>query len=370
MLAVTGIGMVSVLGLDATTSCAAARAGMTRVTGVDDVRVYDEEAQAPVPIAVHRVPILSEGLFGIARHLQLAIFAVDDLRRTSGASSDRPVGVVLVLGSEQHRTAWLDRLQRDPALSDDDADPASAERELTMHKRQLAEALLPHLVERAHIMAKPGAQRTILGDQVGFIAALEQAAEWLANGTCETCWVGGVDSYLAPATLQALEGLGLLRTPSTPVGLMPGELACFLSLETPGRQQGEALAVINSFAQCDGAASRLNSETPNAKPLMQAMLTAGGAGGIDLGVVNLNGDTARSSEWGSALVGRRLRGHADRTPTWVPPLSFGEIGAATGPASIALLARGWARGYAPASSALVCLMEDGASRGALSVSSP
>jgi hypothetical protein len=368
MLAVTGIGMVSALGLDATTSCAAARAGVQRVAQVDDVHVEDEEAEGAVPVAACRVPIISRGLFGFARRLQLAISAVDDLRRASETPRDRPVGVILVLGSEPHRAAWLDRLRQDPDLSNDDTDPATAERALTIHRLRLTEALLPNIVERAQIAIEPRAQRTILGDQVGFVSAVEQAAAWLANGMCETCWVGGVDSYLDPATLEALAGLGLLRTPTTPVGLMPGELACFLALERSDRQRGKALAVIESFAQAEGAGNRLSYEGPNARPLMQAMLDAGGSRSMEFGVVNLNGDTVRASEWGTALVGRRSQGLAGQASTWVPPLYFGEIGAATGPASIALLAQGWARGYAPASKALVCLMEDGASRGALSVS--
>jgi 3-oxoacyl-[acyl-carrier-protein] synthase-1 len=359
--------MVSALGLDTITSCAAARAGIRRSSDVDDVHVYDEEAEALVPVVAHRVPIVSKGLYGFARRLQLAISAVQDLRRTSPTANERPVGLILVLGSEWHRTVWLERLRQDPGLSNDEIDVAAAERELSTHRQRLRDALMHNLVDRAKITTEPHAQRTILGDQTGFIAALEQATAWLANGTCETCWVGGVDSYLDPPTLQALMGLGLLRTPSHPVGFMPGELACFLTLERPKRQPGEVKAEIGTFVQSDGAPGRLDGAAPNAGPLMQAMSTAGAGQNMGVGVVNLNGDSTRALEWGNALIRRKAQGFVDGAPTWVPPLYFGEIGAATGPASVAILAQGWARGYAPAANALVCLMEDGAARGAFSV---
>jgi hypothetical protein len=148
---------------------------------------------------------------------------------------------------------------------------------------------------------------------------------------------------------------------------MPGELACFLALELPKRQPGRVKAEIGTFAQSDGAPDRLDGGSPNAGTLVQVMSIAGAGQNMGVGVVNLNGDSARALEWGNALIRRKAQGFVDGAPTWVPPLYFGEIGAATGPTSVAILAQGWARGYAPASSALVCLMEDGAARGAFSV---
>jgi hypothetical protein len=53
---------------------------------------------------------------------------------------------------------------------------------------------------------------------------------------------------------------------------------------------------------------------------------------------------------------------------WIPALSFGEIGAATGPAAIAMFAQGTARGYVPPGSALVSLMNDDDTRGCFSFS--
>ena len=128
MLAVTDIGMVSPVGLSVAASCAAARAGIRGIVTLDDVLVFDEEAEEEVPVQVHRVPRLSAGLFGYARLLQLACGAVDDLRRTragagGGEDDAKRLGVILVLPDYAERFAWLELLRADPATAEGDIDP-------------------------------------------------------------------------------------------------------------------------------------------------------------------------------------------------------------------------------------------------------
>ena len=377
-LAVTGIGMVSPLGLDVVTSCAAARAGLLRTVELDDVRAYDADAEAEVPVVAHQVPFLSAGLFGVGRLLQIALGALDDLRRGYTPPSERPVGLVLALRSDQHRTTWLARLAHAPELVQDELDLAQAGEALAAHRKRLAGGLLAQIVEHGRVPAAPAARRTILADQVGIVSAFEQAAAWLADGTCDSCWVGGVDSYLDPPTLQALAGLGLLRTPDNPGGSMPGELGCFLALENPARaarQRRKIWATIDGFGQVGNASDRLGEASPTPEALVRAIadLTldprSGAAAGPRPGMlaVNLNGDMVRAAEWGNVLVRLCAQGFDGHTPVWIPPLHFGEIGSATGPAAIAMLARGWARGYAPSAHALVCLMDDGPARAAIAV---
>lgn len=372
MLAVTGIGMVSALGLDVVTSCAAARAGITRIAPLDDLQVADLEAEELVPVAGHQVPIISAGMFGFARLLQLAGAAVDDLRRSRPPEDVPPrLGMILLLRSGWHRAALIDRLKRHPPADDDDAGPhipasTTDEGALQRDRKRLANDLLPALIARARLKVQPQAQRTILGDQTGFVLALQQAEAWLRDGTCEACWVGGVDSYLDPQIIGALLRLDVLRTPSNPVGLIPGEMACVLELTRGERRPPGSTAVIQGYALDPGPGQVPEEGPPDAEPLMRAM-AATGAPSPDLSVVNLNGTTPRAVEWGYALVRRASQGLNDAPVTWIPPLHFGEIGSATGPASVAMLARGWSRGYAPGATARICLIEDGTARGAVLV---
>jgi len=104
-----------------------------------------------------------------------------------------------------------------------------------------------------------------------------------------------------------------------------------------------------------------------AEPLVRVLASVEKERASDLVVVNLNGDPVRASEWAHAQVRRLAMGAQDRAPAWLPPLYFGEIGAATGPASVALLVQAWARRYAPPSRATVCMIEDGAARSAFSL---
>jgi 3-oxoacyl-[acyl-carrier-protein] synthase-1 len=365
------MGMVSSLGLDVVTSCAAARAGINRIGALDDMWIADDESGEAALLVGHQVPLISPGMFGYARLLQLAISAIEDLRRNAPTAEERPVGLILMMGSGWHRTAWIDKRKKAPPDPPPPGDWAADERALGAETQRLASTFLATLVARARITVQPAAQRIIFGDQSGFVMALEQAATWLNQGACETCWVGGIDSYLDPSTIKALIGLELLRTPDNAVGLIPGEMGCFLCLKSSRRRRaGEALATIEAVGLASGASKRAEEAPSTSQPLVQAMATAGGGQPMEMSVVNLNGDTARSNEWGGALVRRKSQGLADGLPLWIPPLHFGEIGSATGPASIALLVRGWARGYAPASRAMVCLIDAGPTRGAVAVNGP
>jgi 3-oxoacyl-[acyl-carrier-protein] synthase-1 len=374
MLAVTGIGMVSPLGFDAVSSCAAARAGIRGVVDLDAFHVFDDQAEAEVPLAVHMIPKISNGLFGIGRLLQIALVAIDDLRRTSSGPTDRPIGMILVLRSDCHRAAWIERVRSSPELATSlDFDVEAAEVELAADRKRLAENLLGQIVRLGDVRVASRATRVVLADQSGFVAALEQARVWLQDGTCEKCWIGGVDSYLDPPVLEALDGLGLLRTPDRSVGLMPGELACFIALEDDRRVVAggrQPLGVIDAFAREEGSAHRTTDGPRTADPLVRVLASVEKERASDLLVVNLNGDPVRASEWAHAQVRRLAMGVQDRAPSWLPPLYFGEIGAATGPASVALLTHGWARRYALPSMATVGMIEDGCARSAFSMFPP
>jgi 3-oxoacyl-[acyl-carrier-protein] synthase-1 len=370
--------MVSALGLDVVTSCAAARAGITNIGALDDQQAFDAESGELVPLAGNQVPFISVGLFGFARLLQLSLGAIEDLVRGRAADPQTRMGLILVVRSEWHRRAVIERLKADPSGAGESRPkgfPVSSatfdEVAMNADQQRLASSLLASVVARAGVAVEPRARRTILGDQNGFIAALKQADAWFAEGACDACWIGGIDSYLDPPIVGALAGLQLLRTPSNPVGLYPGEMACFLEVRKAGRRKGaDAVAHVEALAEETGTVRAGADAAPDPEPLVRAITAASSGQGLGFRVVNLNGTPQRALEWGMAMTHRQMQGLRDDGATWIPPLHFGEIGSATGPASIALLARGWARGYAPGGSAIVCLMEDGPKRGAISVSGP
>jgi len=378
MLAVTGIGMVSSLGPGAVQASAAARAGILRITTLDGVVTWDEGNEELVPTPVHAVPGLADGLHGFARLLQLAWSAASDLETSGAGSPASPggtlrTGLVLALPDRAEITAWLARVGENPDAAGYDVDLEMEEGHLARLRARLQGELVGALLPRLTTKIDPDSTRALLGDQVGFVSALEEGFRLLAERRCEVCWVGGVDSYLDPRTLEALLGLGLLRTAEAPAAPIPGEIGCILALEPmeAAKARGKPiLAEIRGFSRTNGETIRFDPSQPSAEALLAAMDAADPGRTAGLRVVNLNGDPVRAMEWGRALVRLEAQGQGDGPPDWIPPLHFGEIGTGTGAASVALLAGGWARGYAPSTGALVCLMGNGPQRGAILVVSP
>jgi 3-oxoacyl-[acyl-carrier-protein] synthase-1 len=213
------------------------------------------------------------------------------------------------------------------------------------------------------------------GDQLGFHEALQQARRWLDAGTCDCCAIGGVDSYLDPRHLEALAGLGFLKTAENPVGMLPGEAACFITVEDATKlrhKRGPAIGHITATHLAKGAANQLRQEAPGeglglAVAHLLGQLPDRGAS-TGLLIANLNGTPYRAQEVGQMFTRALTPLGLGRCPMWIPALSFGEIGAATGPTAIAMIAQAVARNYLPAKDTLVALMNDDDTRGCLAFS--
>lgn len=382
MLAVTGIGMVSALGLDAVTSCAAARAGICRIVEIDDLFVEDSNGAEVAKVGVHRVPRISAGLFGFSRLLRLGLAAIEDLVRSTPQPLDGRTGFVLIVDSGLYEEAYQ-RRKAEEATSDPPTGSADGRDAVTVAMRlrrdRITKELLDKLVTESHLAIDPKLRVTLAAGSVGFVSALRQAEEWLTQRDCDRCLVGGVDSLVDPSILAAIEGLRLLRTPNRAVGMFPGEAACFVALERPQdvKARGETAAAI-----VDGHGA---SKEP-AHPLVEVSSAAGGglraaigqaiASAPDQGaatalvIANLNGDPYRAMSWGRSVLPGSSPIRLGSLPLWVPPLHFGDVGAATGPVSLAMLVQGWARGYAARAGALVCLLDDAGTRAAVCLHSP
>jgi 3-oxoacyl-[acyl-carrier-protein] synthase-1 len=370
--------MVSALGLDVVSSCAASRAQMRRIAPLDDCAVVDTESDAgeSVEVAAHRVPKLSVGLHGLIRLLSLSAAALTDLTLEPAMLDGRSTGIILLSRSDLHRREWLKQMRADPEKAGD-RDLDGEEASLGAEAARLSRDLLPKVATRARIAFQKEAQRVLLADQTGFVMALELASKWIAERTCERCLIGGVDSYLDPATVRALEGLQLLKTPDDPAGLIPGEAACFVAVEALDgvfRDRRKPLATLEGTAFADGA-SRLRGDTATGDGLSQAIAKtfgylADGGRATGIAVVNLNGEPHRALEWGHTVVRTLMPLALGNVSVLPPPLHLGEIGAATGPVSVAMLARAWARRYAPSPNALVCLLGDDGARGTFYVRAP
>ena len=223
-----------------------------------------------------------------------------------------------------------------------------------------AASLAPELAWAPHALETRGHAAGLLAiARARALAAEDPEALFLVGGAC---------SHRDPACLARLEREGRLLSDTSPDGFVPGEAAAFCLL---GTARALRLAGLDPMASLGpvGAADEPRSpgRAPSGRALAAAVRAALPPGPAPVGAVwcDLNGDSRRSDEWAAAylLVAPRL---GPRPALWHPADRWGDIGAATGPALIALAARELAS--ISGRSALVLTSSDAGERAAVAVS--
>ncbi|NVJ16895.1 beta-ketoacyl synthase N-terminal-like domain-containing protein [Myxococcus sp. AM010] len=378
-IAITGLGLTSSLGIDVVASCASARAGVTQWTQLD-IEEPDLDTLESIPLKGHSVRGLTDGFDGVARLARLGDAALDDLIRYSGLkqASHARMGFFLCLPGHFYSTSQcqFELLGQGPAAEDvaKEALRAHFERQ-KLFQSKLEQSLVPALLQWNGLDIPFELRTTFHGGPAVFARAVEQAVNLLRSRKIDRCIVGGIDSYVHGSALADAHTLGLLRTEEKPSGFFPGEAASFILLERmdAARLRGARIeGFLGSSAMAAEDFDRFSGVPPQGIALATATeecfrLEQRRPGLI---IVNINGDEFRARDFGTALV--RLRGTIlpEESWQWFPPASFGEIGVATGAASICLAVRGFVRGYAPSHSAIVMLLGDDEARGAMFVGAP
>lgn len=374
-LRVSGYGMVSALGHDAATGCSAARAGLSRAGEMPEMRFADPATGDQVPLAVHAIWGIADGFTGLGRLIQIGHAGLRDMMARNAAMDWRDTGIMLLLTDGFHlmeAARLTERLSEEAAGTvEETAD------QLRRHQEIMADRLLPAILKQAGVTVDAARCQVAFGGNAGLIGALTRCAEMLYSGGMRRVVIGALHSELDPDRLAALQALGLLKTPSNPVGCMPGEMAAFLVVEpdNPGARNSAAPGVLlDTPAHAKAPCHRFSTDPPLGTALAETInATLGGAPKerqrCDLVIGDLNGDAYRAQEWGSALV-RLIPEHPwlDTAAEWYPALPFGDIGVATGPAAVCMAARAFERGYAAADQVLVWLFSNDGGRGAFRIS--
>jgi 3-oxoacyl-[acyl-carrier-protein] synthase-1 len=199
----------------------------------------------------------------------------------------------------------------------------------------------------------------------GGLAALAYAAALVAEGRAEVCLVGGVDSLRDIELLHWLEGLGRLKGPEAPCGLVPGEGAAFLLVCAPSLARRARLAPLARIA------APVEALEPNpwyeGRPCLGEGLTRALHGALEAGLAqgaraevtwgDLNGEPWRADEWGYAYL-RTAERHGEPLRLRHPAEALGDLGAATGPMLVLLAALDLGHPRRGAASALVFAASD------------
>ena len=326
-IAITAFGMVSSLGIDAISACAAARAGLSRAAPIEDVLAWDDAEAAPVPVHGHAVRQVTQGFAGVGRLARLGAAAWEDLERRGQQSAPGTSYGLYVATTSGYYTAEARGLgeedERAEVIAEAQAD----------HQAKVAGPLLQRLLGIRH-GPPPTIAKVIIGQQAAFAAALIEAMSDLRTGVVDECIVGAVDSLIDPAVVGALSELGMLKTPENAGGVAPGEGAAFLRLSRLSavpRDQTPA-ALVTQVAWDRETGHRFADEDSHEQALLgllrDAPPTVQGAGRPPLIIGTLNGDPVRAMEWGRALVA--LPKWAHDAEHRFPAASFGDVGAAAG----------------------------------------
>lgn len=310
-LDIASIGMVTAVGLDAPSSCAAMRARLdgfqeTQLMGSGGARLLG----APVP--------LPRNWIGEKRLAHMAAAAIcEALDAQPEARGQTPV--ILCLGESDR-----------PGCPYGDAS-----------------RLLRQISGIAEIEMSPHSRVVSHGRPSGLVA-LHHARRLLAQGDVRFVIIAGVDNYLTSAATSHYLAEQRLLTPDNPDGFIPGEAAAALLCTVP-RSGGFRLFGLGLTREtaCIYNAADLPLRGDGMTEAYRAALVEAGFEMNRLGyrISDLIGETYWFKQTALANL-RLLRGRHEPQDLWSPGESLGNVGAAVGPLMLGMAWTAAKKGYA------------------------
>jgi 3-oxoacyl-[acyl-carrier-protein] synthase-1 len=340
-LSVQSVGMVSSVGLDAPSSCAAVRA---RIARLEEIPFHDRAGQPIIAAPANEAVLHRQGYRRLAPMLARAI---GECMTRAGADAGRVPDHVPLL------------------VSIGDAERPD-------YPPDIAQQLLSTVQEVSGIRFPPSSQ-VFCGGITGFFRTLALARQLLTEHATDACMVAAADSLLNAPALSWLEDGERLKTEVNSDGVIPGEAAAALWITRP-QEDGTSLLDIAGFGFAEEK-TVLEEDKPNlaeglADALRSALDDAGAAlHEIDFRVGGMTGERLAFME-ASTAVARVQRVHKEAFELWVPAEKLGDVGAALPACMMVVTAIGIAKGYAPGRSAVLYVSSSGTPRAACVVAAP
>jgi 3-oxoacyl-[acyl-carrier-protein] synthase-1 len=317
------VGLVSAVGLTARAAAAALRAGILRF---QEIPFHDAGGN---PIIGAPVPMIADGCQGLRRFAVLLSAAIQDAEEQLGGGL--PKGLPLIVGlPEEGRPGTPSRLERDLV--------GEVEANGGWDFDRTTSRLIP------------------TGNTAG-LRAVRHARMLLEDPKIPAVVVAGVDSHLNSAALAHLESGQHLKTEDNPDGVIPGEGAAALVLTRPWEgDRTPPLLEIPGLGIRKEEATPENGGPNTGRGLADAIRDALADAGVTSAATHFRlsdvaGERWQFSETNYAMSRTIRERHADY-PLWLTAESFGELGAAAGPALLAIAAIAFEKGYAPGPGAL------------------
>ncbi|RWM40903.1 hypothetical protein [Mesorhizobium sp.] len=218
------------------------------------------------------------------------------------------------------------------------------------------------------------ASRAIDGGAAASIGVLDQLSELLGRPGVEHVLLGGVDSLVNDKDISRLAASGRLKGSDNPQGLVPGEAAAFVCLQSRPDPKSPDIAAIHGVGFAQEADSVLTERYSQGKALLGALRGAlNGAGNgprePDIVFVVSNGNGERYSGWEANIARSRFyRTRREILPVAYPAMTVGDVGAAGGALALLVAADSFTAGYAPGPVAMCEIASEAGLRAAALVS--
>jgi len=213
-----------------------------------------------------------------------------------------------------------------------------------------------------------GEVRTLAKGHSAGLMAMEMGSKHVLQGTETFCLVGGVDSYIDPDTLDWIEDNEQLHKPSNAWGFVPGEGAGFCLICSGITAHRLSLPVKAELVAISTAMEKNKIKTETiciGEGLTQAVrnalqfLSKGFC--IDFTICDQNGEAYRADEFGFMLV-RNSKFFAEPSNFMAPADCWGDVGAASGPLYVNLIASAAEKDYFKRTHALLWTSSEGGER--------
>ena len=203
-----------------------------------------------------------------------------------------------------------------------------------------ANQLLARLAAEATLRIDPAASRVIARGRDAVPVALAEARALLGSRGVSACLVAGVDSLIGTERMGRLLEARRVRDSSNPDGFTPGEAAVCLLLTSDRSARSSARLAGLGVSEEPGSWS--GDPPVTGQGLSRAITSALGEARVDgasLGYIahDVSGEHAPFDELALAL-GRLPPRDSQGVKTWGPATCIGEVGAAAGLVSLAMLA--------------------------------
>lgn len=346
---ITGLGMVTSLGLNAQTSCAAARAGISRAQELDYFTQWSPTDGEISPVKAHQIPQIAEGFEGPARLVRILGAAFTDLRsrhRDISWVSDETAAYLAI--ADRFRIWHGAELVADAEIRERFL---TAQQEIPEDNTEFDDAhrIYELALKSAGVSVVPQLRMVSRADNCAMAICINQAISDLSSGMVQTAIIAGVDSLLEESTLEWLSFTGRLKSAAIPRGLAPGEAGVVLLLQ-PSASTPTPLASCKSTHKAREENS-LFSGKPVLGHALAELIESTTRPGRRSGwfVTDQNGEDYRAMEWGQAL----LRTELSSVVLSYPAISFGDTGAASVGVAIAQIVHAFRRNYAPSDTGIV-----------------